>query len=613
MVLDPSTHTITGTPTEGLERTEYTWTATDEDGDSATLRFTILVEPDLTPSFEGAVADQEWIEDEGVTPVGLPLASGGNGRLRYTLTPALPRGVVLDPSTHTVTGTPTEGLERTEYTWTATDEDGDSAAVRFSVTVLTEADVQRRRLRGVNEVILPEVSRAMWSSAVDSVSGRLGPERKVESADAARTVASVLEKLPGRKGEMEDGLGWDELLGLRQEGWKQREEEGIDWKEVMGGTSFTVGLGEEEDGWGLGMWAGSDYRSLSGGRGVDWEGGLFGVHTGADAELGGGFVGGLGASWFDADVEYTDRRGGEEVRGEHRSRMTLFHPYLGWSSAAGSQLWAVLGYGEGKVTLKDGVAGRESSGAEFRAGGLGGSVRVFTGAEGAATVDVKGEGQMTGLRLEDNGELLSGVSVGTHRLRMAVEGKRRLEWESGGWLEPSVELGVRWDGGDGETGAGLELGSGMRYAHAGLGLSVEGLGRVLLAHEGAVREWGAGGTVRLDPGSDGRGLSMQVSPAWGKTDSGMDQLWREGLTGAGEKGDGLGARLDAELGYGVSAFEGVMTVYGGVGVSSGERAYRMGSRLALGPSLSMNLEGKRARSSGASPEYGVKLGLDLTW
>ena len=153
----------------------------------------------------------------------------------------------------------------------------------------------------------------------------------------------------------------------------------------------------------------------------------------------------------------------------------------------------------------------------------------------------------------------------------------------------------------------------MRYAHAGLGLSVEGSGRVLLAHEGEVREWGAGGTVRLDPDSDGRGLSLQVSPAWGKTDSGMERLWQEGLTGAGESEAGSGARVDAELGYGVSAFEGVMTVYGGVGVSSGERAYRMGSRFALGPSLSLNLEGERAGSSGGAPEYGVKLGLDLTW
>ena len=495
----------------------------------------------------------------------------------------------------------------------ATDADGDSAVVRFSVTVLTEADVQRRRLRAVNRVILPEVSRAMWSSAVDSVAGRLGPDRKVESADVARSVASVLEKLPGREQGLEDGLGWDELLGLRQDGWKQREDEGIDWQEVLGGTSFRVRLGNEGDGPGMGVWAGSDYRSLSGGRAVDWEGGLFSMHTGADAEFGPGFVGGLGASWFDADMDYTDRNGGEEVRGEHRSRMTLFHPYLGWSSAGGSQVWAAFGYGQGKAKVRDGAAGRQSSGSEFRGGALGGSVRVFTGEDAAATVDLKGEGQMTRLSVEDNGELLAGLAVGTHRLRMAVEGKRRLTLEAGGSLEPSMELGVRWDGGDGETGAGLELGSRVRYAHPELGLSVEALGRVLLAHEGETREWGAGGSVRLDPGSDGRGLSFQLVPAWGKTDSGMQRLWKDGLTGEREKSGGSGAQVDAELGYGVGAFDGVMTVYGGMGLSRGERAYRTGSRFALGPSLTLNLEGERKRSSGDALEYGVKLGLDLTW
>ena len=278
----------------------------------------------------------------------------------------------------------------------------------------------------------------------------------------------------------------------------------------------------------------------------------------------------------------------------------------------GSQVWGSLGYGQGKVKILDGAAGRERSDTEFRGGALGGSVRVYTGAEGTATVDLKGEGQTTRTRVDDNGELLAGLSVGTHRLRVAVEGKGRLMLEGGGSLEPSLELGVRWDGGDGETGAGLELGSRVGYDHPELGLSVEASGRVLLAHEGESREWGVGGSIRLDPGSDGRGLSFEVSPAWGKTDSGMQRLWEDGLTGERNQGEGHGARVDAELGYGLSAFNGVMTPYGGMGLSSGERTYRMGSRFALGPSLTLDLEGERGESSGA-PEYGVKLSMDLTW
>ena len=41
------TRTLSGTPTESQDATEYSYTVTDEDGDTATLMFNITVE--LTP------------------------------------------------------------------------------------------------------------------------------------------------------------------------------------------------------------------------------------------------------------------------------------------------------------------------------------------------------------------------------------------------------------------------------------------------------------------------------------------------------------------------------------------------------------------------------------
>ena len=37
--------------------------------------------------------------------------------------------------------------------------------------------------------------------------------------------------------------------------------------------------------------------------------------------------------------------------------------------------------------------------------------------------------------------------------------------------------------------------------------------------------WGAGGSVRLDPGASGRGLSLTIAPVWGTPSSGVDRLW----------------------------------------------------------------------------------------
>ena len=50
-------------------------------------------------------------------------------------------------------------------------------------------------------------------------------------------------------------------------------------------------------------------------------------------------------------------------------------------------------------------------------------------------------------------------------------------------MTPTVELGVRHDWGDAETGFGLELGGRVRYADPNLGLTIEAAVRGLLTHE----------------------------------------------------------------------------------------------------------------------------------
>ena len=58
----------------------------------------------------------------------------GDGVLTYALSPGLPDGVTKDAN-HRVSGTPSATMNTTEYTWTATDEDGDKAELTFTITV----------------------------------------------------------------------------------------------------------------------------------------------------------------------------------------------------------------------------------------------------------------------------------------------------------------------------------------------------------------------------------------------------------------------------------------------------------------------------------------------
>ena len=64
-----------------------------------------------------------------IEPLVLPAATGGDGTLVHALSPALPAGVELEEASRTVSGTPDAARPATVYSWTATDENGDTRVV----------------------------------------------------------------------------------------------------------------------------------------------------------------------------------------------------------------------------------------------------------------------------------------------------------------------------------------------------------------------------------------------------------------------------------------------------------------------------------------------------
>ena len=293
----------------------------------------------------------------------------------------------------------------------------------------------------------------------------------------------------------------------------------------------------------------------------------------------------------------------------------------GWSGADGSRLWGALGYGAGEIEIADAEVrerfGVQKGDSAFVGVAAGGSVPVASA--GGLALALKGSGEATRYSVKDNGLALAAVSVKTQRLRLAAEGSRTWALADGGTLTPALEVGARWDGGDGETGAGVELGGGLEWTLPSQGLSVEARGRMLAAHEGDVEEWGVSGSARLSPGSGGRGLSFTLSPRWGASESGLARLWDEGMTGRASSdaadADADVARLEAELGYGFGFWErsGVMTPHAGFDYEeSGARRWRLGTRFAFGPDLAVGLQAER-REGPADPEHGVGLELRLRW
>ena len=111
---------------------------------TGSVRLTAVSDPE--PTFGTAtVADMVLIEDTDMTPVTLPIANGGNGRLSYTITPALPTGLSFNPLTRAISGEPTATSTATTYTYTVTDSDAtnsDTDTITFRIEVVdTEISV----------------------------------------------------------------------------------------------------------------------------------------------------------------------------------------------------------------------------------------------------------------------------------------------------------------------------------------------------------------------------------------------------------------------------------------------------------------------------------------
>ena len=95
---------------------------------------------DLMPTFGGAqVASRLWPTATVIPRLVLPRATGGDGTLTYTLSPALPSW--LSRNGFLVTGTtPDDPMNQVEYTWTVEDEDGDEDSVKFLAAVIRPGD-----------------------------------------------------------------------------------------------------------------------------------------------------------------------------------------------------------------------------------------------------------------------------------------------------------------------------------------------------------------------------------------------------------------------------------------------------------------------------------------
>ena len=271
--------------------------------------------------------------------------------------------------------------------------------------------------------------------------------------------------------------------------------------------------------------------------------------------------------------------------GQMTSAVTGLYPWIGYKASERVTVWTVAGYGAGGLLLSPGAGTPIETGLSMAMAAGGGRGQILGGGEGFGLA-FKADALWVGTRTDESngpGGHLRGTSAAVNRLRTALEGSQSMELGGRMALTPSVEVGIRQDGGDAETGTGMDVGAGLVFADAVTGLSVDVRVRTLVVHQAeGYAERGVSISVSYNPTpSTPLGFTGRVSPAWGGDSmSGAEALWgRETMGGMGGNHllGGGGNRLETEVGYGLpigTRFIG--TPRAGMRTSEYGRDYRVG-------------------------------------
>ena len=303
--------------------------------------------------------------------------------------------------------------------------------------------------------------------------------------------------------------------------------------------------------------------------------------------------------------------------GQMTSAVTGLYPWIGYKASERVTVWTVAGYGAGGLLLSPGAGTPIETGLSMAMAAGGGRGQILGGGEGFGLA-FKADALWVGTRTDEsngpNGRL-RGTSAAVNRLRTAIEGSQSMTIANRMALTPSVEIGIRQDGGDAETGRGMDLGAGLALADGVTGLAVDIRVRRLLVHEAeGFAESGMSVSVSYDPSPKSPlGFTARVAPAWGgNAMSGANALWgRETMGGMGQNAlyGGGGNRLDTEVGYGLplgARFVGTPRV--GMRTSEFGRDYRLGYRVEVLEQGNVNLQLGVDAERRVSPVLGLRTG-----
>ena len=472
--------------------------------------------------------------------------------------------------------------------------------------------------RTVAEQVIEAVEARMQAPRVLGVEVSLAGQR-VGGAAADGAVSGDDASQLAAQGRLADWFG----SGSDMEHRHGLDAQAMTGRDLLTRSSFSLAGGTQQEGtyalWGRGAVTRFDGRE--GGLSLDGE--VTSGMLGADWTRG-AVTAGLVVSRSLGEGGYS----GESGNGRLTASLTGLYPWGRYGLSERLSIWALAGYGEGALTLTP--EGQAPIGTDLDlAMAVAGLRGVLAEASETGGIELALKTDAMSVRTSTSSAPgLAAEQADVTRLRLGLEGSRAFRSEGGAHLTPSVEIGVRHDGGDAETGFGVDIGGGLAWSDPRRGLSAELRGRGLLSHAASgFRERGFSGSLSWDPTPEtARGLTLTMSQTVGaQAAGGMNALLERGtLAGLAANDNGSGdnglaqRRFEVTLGYGLAVLGARFTSTPEVGLalSNAHRAYTLGWSLGLVPggptALELSVEAERRMSvnDNADPKHAV--GVRLT-
>ena len=518
--------TVSGTEIQiepnGLGTTNITVTAMDAFNGKAEVTFSLTVEnlapevaaaiPAVSLQIGGDAAERDLTDT--FSDDGDPLT------LSFEVDDTSVASVSMADMTLTIAGV---SAGTATLTVTATDPHDASISTTASITVSDS------EIKGVGVNTLASFGRAVLAGVSSSVGGRLLSDSDINYSTFALTDPS--EQSPDSTNALVDsGYTTTNLSALNSWGTSTNASNQSnsmagystqDTLHMLIGERFFMNLGAVGDPTYYSIWGGFSTNSF---EGAAYEGDAGGFYVGADLTLNGQWTFGLAVGSNSGEADYSF---GTAERTMENSLTTIL-PYLRITPSDRTTIYGVLGFGSGEMETTTGGGAAEVADLSSSIGLFGGKQIMFAGGTGM-TVAIVGDFGFANLETdEDAANASGGIAADASRIRGGVEGSMNLAMGVDGSMVPYLNVSFRSDGGDGETGSGVEIAGGLRIAQPGFAIDAQFR---TLASSGVddYSETGFSATATVNPGQTATGFSMSVTPRWGADSHGTDLLWNDSM------------------------------------------------------------------------------------